>query len=444
MYHLDGSPTSDTILSSVFNFTTKKYQDFFKKKEDVQIVSRPAMLRSSTKDSPADSLRFSAKIGRSSSLPLARPASSRHEGFSGINDCFGRSVSLTQLLLYSRGGGFLDAAGQAPAFLPGNMVLLELVAIKQTRRNRNPLRSVYIYMLWGEIVANIVIGVIARVLLDGILGPTVPVLFFILVCWVFEIQLLMQIIINRIALIADHPSIIRGIKWGTVVIITSINIAVFCIWIPAHVQPPVSKVFVDMNNIWDKVSKVLILIVDAYLNYYFLSTVKKRLVEQHGLVKYQPLVGFNAKLMVASIAMDAMLIGLMFLENQIVYIQFHPVVYMVKLNIEITNTNRTDRHSHRRDTHIPAPQSQFQPSSKHKSIKGHRQVGSNDERLGGIHCRTELNIVVESLHAKSSIDRGEASSQSSIEAQNVLMFGDEMAVGPLDKTGFKTGEMGVV
>jgi hypothetical protein len=49
---------------------------------------------------------------------------------------------------------------------------------------------------------------------------------------------------------------------------------------------------------------VLILIVDAALNWYFLRTVKNRLVRQHRLTKYAPLVGFNAKLMVLSIGMD--------------------------------------------------------------------------------------------------------------------------------------------
>jgi hypothetical protein len=49
---------------------------------------------------------------------------------------------------------------------------------------------------------------------------------------------------------------------------------------------------------------VLILVVDAGLNWYFLKIVNERLVKQHGLTKYKPLVGFNAKLMVLSIAMD--------------------------------------------------------------------------------------------------------------------------------------------
>ena len=114
----------------------------------------------------------------------------------------------------------------------------------------------------------------------------------------------MQIIINRIALIAEHRSTVTRLKWGTVAVITIINIAVFIIWLPAHTVPPVSETFVKINDVWDKVSKVLILIVDAGLNWYFLQTVKQRLVEGNGLTKYQPLVSFNAKLMVLSIAMD--------------------------------------------------------------------------------------------------------------------------------------------
>lgn len=71
-------------------------------------------------------------------------------------------------------------------------------------------------------------------------NDSVPVLFFILLCWVFEIQLLMQIIINRIALIAEHRKTVSMMKWGTFAIISLVNIAVFCIWIPSHTNPPAS------------------------------------------------------------------------------------------------------------------------------------------------------------------------------------------------------------
>ena len=51
----------------------------------------------------------------------------------------------------------------------------------------------------------------------------------------------MQIIINRISVIADSPKVVWRVKWGTAAFITCINIAVFCIFIPAHVVPPVSQ-----------------------------------------------------------------------------------------------------------------------------------------------------------------------------------------------------------
>lgn len=62
--------------------------------------------------------------------------------------------------------------------------------------------------------------------------------------------------------------------------------------------------YVKINEVWDRISKILILLVDAGLNYYFLRTVKRRLVLRHGLTKYAPLVNFNARLMVVSILMD--------------------------------------------------------------------------------------------------------------------------------------------
>lgn len=61
---------------------------------------------------------------------------------------------------------------------------------------------------------------------------------------------------------------------------------------------------VTVNRYWDRTSKVLILIVDAGLNYFFLRTVNLRLVKHHGLTRYAALVRFNARLMVLSVSMD--------------------------------------------------------------------------------------------------------------------------------------------
>lgn len=66
-------------------------------------------------------------------------------------------------------------------------------------------------------------------------------MFFILFFWVFEVQLLMQIIVNRIAIISETQTTINRLKWGTALAMSTINIAVFCIFIPAHLDPPASQ-----------------------------------------------------------------------------------------------------------------------------------------------------------------------------------------------------------
>jgi hypothetical protein len=38
-------------------------------------------------------------------------------------------------------------------------------------RNRRPWKSPYIYMIWGEIIANLCLGLIGWFFLDGQLGP---------------------------------------------------------------------------------------------------------------------------------------------------------------------------------------------------------------------------------------------------------------------------------
>ena len=55
-------------------------------------------------------------------------------------------------------------AALAAGFTLGFGFLTVWEAIKQTRRNRNPARSIYIYMIWGEIAANLAIGIIAWLL----------------------------------------------------------------------------------------------------------------------------------------------------------------------------------------------------------------------------------------------------------------------------------------
>ncbi|KAF2490385.1 hypothetical protein BU16DRAFT_470531 [Lophium mytilinum] len=209
-------------------------------------------------------------------------------------------------------------------------------AWKLTRKHRSPLRSMFIWMVWGELFVNLAIAIVAWLFLEGVIKPTFPTFFFILVLWVFEIQFILQILVNRVSLITRKDSKVEYIRWGTVAIITAVEISVFCIWIPAHLD--ISQTYININNIWDKITKFIILFVDCGLNYYFITQIKRRLV-RNGIEKYNDLVRFNTRIIIVSISMDLLIVGTMFLSNGVVFLQFHPVAYTVKLKIELSMTN---------------------------------------------------------------------------------------------------------
>lgn len=54
------------------------------------------------------------------------------------------------------------------------------------------------------------------------------------------------------------------------------------------------------------------------------------------MTKYVPLYKFNTSIVFVSLAMDVLLIGIMSMPNQLIYVQFHPLCFMVKLNIEMS------------------------------------------------------------------------------------------------------------
>ncbi|KAI4945106.1 hypothetical protein J4E91_008083 [Alternaria rosae] len=164
--------------------------------------------------------------------------------------------------------------------------------------------------------------------LDGLAGNR-----GFLLCWVFQIQLLPQIIINRIRIILGDRVKGRRLIVGAAIYVTLINISVFIIWIPARLQ--ISPSWVRINAIWDRTEKVLFLLLDGYLNWYFIRVVNADLVK-NGLSKYNRLVRFNKRIIVVSLLLDVLIIGAMSIPNGFVYAMFHPLAYLVKLNIEMS------------------------------------------------------------------------------------------------------------
>lgn len=158
--------------------------------------------------------------------------------------------------------------------------------------------------------------------------------------WSIQIQLLLQIIINRIRVILLDRTKVRVMSISVAIIVLCINISVFCIWIPARLQISQrcvmfsSKIYIwllfqlsysrnilmpapryiHINNIWDRTEKVIYLILDACLNWYFIRTVKHNLVV-NGLQKYSRLVRFNQRIIIISLLMDVMIIGAMSIPN---------------------------------------------------------------------------------------------------------------------------------
>ena len=109
----------------------------------------------------------------------------------------------------------------------------------------------------------------------------------------------------------------RLLKWVLFLLISAVNISVFCIWIPAHMG--VSPTFVTLNLIWERIEKAFFLIVDLGLNLYFLYLVRYRLVA-NGLTKYMRLFQFNAAIVFVSTSMDVLLLGLLSLPDGYAYV----------------------------------------------------------------------------------------------------------------------------
>jgi hypothetical protein len=118
--------------------------------------------------------------------------------------------------------------------------------------------------------------------------------------WSIQVQLLPQVIINRIAIIDSNTRRIRLDKYSVAIIVTVINISVYCIWIPTRLQ--ISHEYLQVNNIWDRCEKTIYLVIDASLNWRFIWTVRKNLVKI-GLEKYRSLMHVNIAIVILSLSM---------------------------------------------------------------------------------------------------------------------------------------------
>ncbi|KAH7113376.1 hypothetical protein EDB81DRAFT_921840 [Dactylonectria macrodidyma] len=211
----------------------------------------------------------------------------------------------------------LALASLAWGFTIGFGWLTTWTAVKQTkhiyeRRGLLVFRNAYVWMIWLEIL--------------------VCLIFSIICCFAFFFCI--------------HPITGYRLKVGVAVLITAVNISVYNIWIPARLQ--ISERYIWINEWWDRVEKVIYLLVDGALNFYFIRIVQQNLVA-NGLTKYKGLVKFNMCIVGFSLSMDVLIISMMSLHNTFVYMQFHPFAYIVKLKIEMSMADLIGKIARQRD-----------------------------------------------------------------------------------------------
>ncbi|KAI0206208.1 hypothetical protein F4808DRAFT_469404 [Astrocystis sublimbata] len=242
-------------------------------------------------------------------------------------------------------------ASIALGFTLGFGLLTTWTATRQTwvaykRTGRMVLHNVYIRMVWGEIIVCLVFSVMCFMHLRGKISPCFGFYFSILTVWALQVHFLLQIIINRCRIIAQNKCFMQKLKIGVAILICLVNVSVYNIWIPARMQ--IAPSYIHVNEWWDRCEKVIYMFTDAFLNIYFIRVVQLGLV-RNGLTKYQGLVRFNMFIIGFSLSMDLLIITMMSLPNTFVYMQFHPLAYIVKLNIELSMADLIGRIARSRD-----------------------------------------------------------------------------------------------
>ncbi|EWZ47158.1 hypothetical protein FOZG_03117 [Fusarium oxysporum Fo47] len=228
----------------------------------------------------------------------------------------------------------MNIASIAWGFSLGVSIFAGTKAAKQTIKSwkRGTRTNIYLILVWMEWTSSVIMSAITWLYLRQYIPPGFPVFFVIVLLWAIQIQSLLQIIINRISILMVNRHNAWKLKLIVFLVLLAINISVFCVWIPARLQ--ISSKWIAVNAVWDRVEKCIFLIVDAGLNFYFIYLVRSRLIA-NGLTKYTRLYRVNLFMIAVSMTMDVLLIAMMSLPNDIVYLQFHPLTYLVKLHIEM-------------------------------------------------------------------------------------------------------------
>ncbi|EOD43835.1 hypothetical protein UCRNP2_9447 [Neofusicoccum parvum UCRNP2] len=277
-------------------------------------------------------------------------------------------------------------------------------------------------MIWTELIASTIIGVISWLYMRADIEPSFEFFFFVLVLWVIQIQVLLQIIVNRIGLLLPDARRVCRMKWIVAGYVGIINVSVFCIWLPAQLQR--SQTYVNLNHVWDRVEKVLFMLIDAGLNFYFMWLVRRNLIA-NGLSKYKTLFWANAALDVVSIFLDLAIILSMSFRNPFIYVQFHPLAYTIKLAIEMSLADliaKVARASSHARLGLDLPTNSYDlPSNPRSSSSNNRQRQQQQQRRARHRNTAALDVLAAGAPVTSEIS---SSSRKSRADDDMFGIGD--------------------
>lgn len=131
--------------------------------------------------------------------------------------------------------------------------------------------------------------------------------------WAIQVELLPQIIANRVAVIMVNQRQAKKLKLGLAALITPVCGTVLYVWTVGHF-PEATPEQVTRNFRLEIAEKIFFLLIDLSLNLYFLYLVRYRLIA-YGLTKYWKLFKFNVVFVIISTTFDALLLGLLNLPD---------------------------------------------------------------------------------------------------------------------------------
>lgn len=175
-----------------------------------------------------------------------------------------------------------------------------------TRPTRLLILNGYLAMVWAEWLVSVAFGILAWFYLNPrlVVAGSFWVFFGFLCLWTVQMQCILQILVNRVALLMLTGSDRRcawRLRWGIAAFVGVINVSCFIVWIPARLQ--ISDRWIEANRVWDRTEKALFAVADIALNMMFLYLVRTKLIA-NGLQKYRRLFWVNSIAVFCSLSLD--------------------------------------------------------------------------------------------------------------------------------------------